>query len=308
MTAPLTTIILVNWNGFEDTIECLTSLKAQVGVNYHALVIDNGSHNNSVARIREAHPETEILETGENLGFCGGNNVGIRHALSQGCDYVFLVNNDTVMEPDCLRKLLECAVDRPDAAIIAPAMYFYSDRKKPCFTGSSLDWNTGMVLEETRDVQKEQIQEPFELPWITGCAMLILEARMRELVGFDESFFCYYEDVDLSVRAVRAGYTCLLCPTALLYHKINASSDSFGKKGSKYYYDARNSLLFLSKNAVEEKQKVIRRRAKASVKYALKILRHHHKMGISRWIAIAYFLGVLDFYRKRVGQCKYKWL
>lgn len=296
--------VIVNYNGFADTIECLHSFKEQQGSSCRLLVVDNASNNDSVARICAAHPDVEIITTHKNLGFTGGNNVGIRHALAQGCDYLFLVNNDTVMEPDCLSHLLMCAQQHPEAAVVSPAMYYYHDRTRPWFTGSAIDNVEGTYASLEGPVDAAVVTA---VPWATGCAMLIPVEKMREIGGFDERFFCYYEDVDWSLRAREKNSTCVLCPAAVLYHKVAASSGGDGKPRLDYY-NTRNHLLCLSKHASgQNRRRLLRLRTWRAMQTAKHLLVKGTVPNRKRR-ALAHLVGVVDFYRCRFGPWSYRWL
>jgi len=299
-------VIIVNYNGYADTIECLQSLKEQVGSSYRPLVIDNASSNDSVVRIREAHPNVEIVESERNTGFAGGNNLGIELALAQGCDYLFLVNNDTILEPDCLQQLLKCAVARPDAAAVIPAIYHHGDRTKPWFTGSTASIENGLFRHKETDVRTAGIDTPFDVPWGTGCAMLVPAMRMREIGGFDTRYFCYYEDVDWSLRAERAKGACVLCPQAVLYHKVFGSS---AKKSMKvHYYAARNRLLCVAKNTSADQSRTLVRRCTSNMLKEVRRMLICPGPGEGKRRAIADILGVTDYYLRRFGPCRYSWL
>lgn len=298
--------IVVNYNGYADTIECLQSLKEQTQVDCRPLVVDNASTNNSVARIKAAHPDVEVVVTKKNLGFAGGNNVGIKHALAQGCDYLFLVNNDTTMEPDCLQQLLWCAYQDPNAGIITPSIYYYSDKNRPWFTGSSFDPATFSTQHSHEDLKAQKHTAPFHIPWTTGCAMFIPSSRMLKAKGFDARYFCYWEDVDLSFKIKQQGAYCVLCPTSVLYHKISTTANTQGKKP--YYYYSRNYLLFASKyGQMNNKRRWLFECAKRYLQNVKHIYRYStdkdEKVG-----AAAQALGIMDFYLKRFGRCHYEWL
>lgn len=298
--------VVVNYNGYQDTIECLHSLKAQQGIDCTPLVVDNASQNGSAAHIRAAHPDVEVLETDSNLGFAGGNNVGIQRALAQECDFLFLVNNDTTMEPDCLHHLLLCAQQRPNAAVVVPAIYHDSDKTLPWFTGSTASLEDGLFTHEERDVRAEGIKAPFDVPWVTGCAMLVPAARMSEIGGFDTRYFCYYEDVDWSLRAKQEQAACVLCPQAVLYHKVFGSS---GKRSTKiHYYAARNRLLCIAKNTPADKRRLLVRRCAWSVIQTTWQMLVRPQPNEGERSAVASLLGFADFYLKRFGACPYSWL
>jgi GT2 family glycosyltransferase len=217
MTQPLVAIIIVNFNGKEDTLRCLESLRQDRYVNKQIIVVDNGSNNDSVVVIREACPEAILIETGKNLGFGGGNNVGIRHAVAAGADYVYLLNNDTTSEPDALSELVKAARENPSFGILAPVMHYMAEPEKIWFGGATLNPETLKALHDNGSPPKRG--DPLrEIPWATGCAMLIPAGVISKLGGFDERFFLYSEDVDLSLRAKAAGHRIGLVPAARIFH------------------------------------------------------------------------------------------
>ncbi|MBC8103828.1 MAG: glycosyltransferase family 2 protein [Cytophagales bacterium] len=294
--------IIVNYKGADDTIACLSSLAAQEGVDLEPLVLENASGDGSAEKIRSAHPGVGLIESETNTGFAGGNNLAIRHALQGSCDYLFVVNPDTVMEPDCLRQLLACAQANPDAAVVGPAIYWYEDRSVPLFTGSTLDFDAPSMHHLTTDVRKEHNASCREVPWTTGCAMLIRADLFRRIGGFDERFFCYYEDVDWSLRAKRIGLKCLLCPKAILYHKEGNTAKKF-RMTTKYYND-RNLLLLMWKHSTG------RTRLKFFVYDLLDFwfkerwyLRHGRGTELSEEMRL-FRAAHYDFYLRRLGKCK----
>ena len=298
-------VILVNYEGEVDTLQCLDSLRAQQGVEMCVIVVDNSS-SDTLSRHADAYPEMRLLRQNGNIGFAAGSNVGIRHALSTNCDNIFLLNNDTMLEPDCLVQLLACSQRHPDAAIVTPAIYQAPEHERPWFTGSSLDWPTFAATHTTSDVRTQEIAAPFPIPWATGCAMLIPAPAMRALSGFDERFFCYYEDVDLSLRAVQLGYSCLLCPDSVLYHKVGASVKKYRQIQS--YYDTRNRLLCCAIHTSGTTRKAaehsLRRDALKTARRAV----FKGKRPEDRRRAVAIVMGMLDFHLQRFGECRYNFL
>lgn len=297
--------ITVNYNGAADTLECLESIEAQTGVVCMPLVVDNGSTDDSIDRIRAAYPHVCILANRHNLGFCGGCNVGIRHAIAAGFDAVFLVNNDTAMEPDCLRQLVACSASHAEAAVLTPAIYFYGDRERSWFTGSTLDLVNGRADHYVNDLRGKDCSEAIALPWVSGCAMLIPADALRKVGEFDERFFCYWEDVDWSLRARRLGYSLALCPAAILYHKVATTAMSVGLP--LHYYNTRNRILCFANNSegIERLRRValLTRRSLGAARFLLK---QPESEGGGRRAAIAALLGLTDFHLKRFGKCRYR--
>jgi GT2 family glycosyltransferase len=245
-TFPRVAIVIVIWNGRDDTLECLSSFRADPYPNREILVVDNGSSDDSVAAIRAQFPEVVILQTGQNLGFTGGNNVGIRHALESGVDYVYLINNDTLVEPDALEKLVEAAEADPGAGLLAPVIHDFDPPRAIWFAGSTLDLRRGAAWHDNAR-QPSREESPYEVPWATGCAMLIRARLLREIGGFDDRYFLSWEDVDLSVRVRNAGQRLMVVPRARIYHKGGQSGKNMN--GIYGYYTVRNSLLLASKHS-----------------------------------------------------------
>jgi GT2 family glycosyltransferase len=246
---PRVTIIVLNWNGLADTLACLESLSRldcadQVGA-YEVMVVDNGSTDGSPAAIRERFPGVTLIENGRNLGFTGGNNVGLRRALERGSDYALLLNNDTEVTPDFLRLLVEAAEADPRVGIAGPTIYYYDQPKTIWSAGGGIDWRRGrtwMLGLNERDIG-EFGQEPQEVDFVTGCAMLVKRAVLERVGLLDDRFFAYYEEAEWCVRAQRAGFKIIHLPRAHIWHKISPLARA--DVPQVHYYMTRNRLLFL---------------------------------------------------------------
>lgn len=241
---PRVMIVVLNWNRLADTLVCLESL-SHLDCPACKLVVDNGSTDGSAAAIREQFPDVAVVENGENLGFTGGNNVGLHLALEQGADYALLLNNDTEVAPDFLRLLVEAAEADPRIGVAGPTIYYYDQPRVIWSAGGDVDWQRGqtwMVGLNEQDVGQFG-EEPREAQFVTGCALLVRMKAVREAGDLDERFFMYYEDNEWCVRIARAGYRVVHVPRAKIWHKIrpDAQADSPLIR----YYMTRNRLLFL---------------------------------------------------------------
>ncbi|HHS96957.1 MAG TPA: glycosyltransferase family 2 protein [Chloroflexi bacterium] len=245
MALPPVSIVILNWNGLEDTAACLASLAA---VDYPALevvVVDNGSTDGSPTILQQRFPGLILLETGENLGYAGGNNVGLRYALERGAEYVLLLNNDTEVAPDFLRRMVEVAEADERVGAVGPMIYYHSRPDVIWSAGGAIDWRRG----RTRMVGVDEPDRgqfgtaPREVDFVTGCAMLVRREATERAGLLDERFFLYYEEVEWCVRIRRAGFRILHVPTARVWHKIPFD----GREASPmvHYYMTRNRLLFL---------------------------------------------------------------
>lgn len=236
-------IIILIWNGKSDTLECLQSLSADTYAEKEIVVVDNGSTDKSAEAIRAAFPQVTILSNDRNLGFCAGNNVGIRYALEHGFDFIFLLNNDTTVEPNAVAELLAAAQAHPKLGVAAPVTHHEQGERAVWFAGSRLDLRRGLAVHDnSRDPSRAD--PPYRVPWITGCAMFVRAKAMKAAGGLDERYFLSWEDVDFSVRVAALGWELGVAPAARIYHKGGqASTRLLGN--SRDYYDLRNRLLFL---------------------------------------------------------------
>lgn len=245
MRYPLVTIVVLNWNGLADTLKCLESL---AGLNYAAygvVVVDNGSTDGSPAVIRQRFPEVVVIENGENLGYTGGNNVGLRYALAQGADYVLLLNNDTVVASDFLHLLVEAAGAGEDVGMAGPTIYYYDLPDVIWSAGGAIDWRQGrtwMVGLDERDSGQFGLA-PRGVDFVTGCALLVKRAVLEQVGLLDERFFVYYEEAEWCVRARRVGFKIVHVPQAHTWHKISPGNQT--DSPLVHYYMTRNRLLFL---------------------------------------------------------------
>lgn len=240
-------VIVLNWNGKEDTLDCLKSLRSTNYENYKVVLVDNGSEDDSVAAVRQNFPEVEIVETGKNLGFAGGNNVGMEYAIKQGADYLFLINNDTNVHPDYLKELVEVAESDPKIGAAGSKIYYYSEPERIWWAGGKVNWlkNKGEHI-GLDEMDKGQYDETREVDYMTGCALLVKREVVEKIGVLEDDYFLYYEDTDYSLRIKNAGYKVVYVPKSKIYHKVSRST----KPGSPsyIYYHTRNGLVNARRN------------------------------------------------------------
>jgi GT2 family glycosyltransferase len=216
---PQVVCIVLNWNGWQDTIECLGALKQCTYPHLSVIVVDNGSTNDSVARIRAAHADILLLESGTNLGFAGGNNIGIRYALARGADYVWLLNNDTKPATDALSALVAKALtDRRIGAVASICYYADAPSLVEAWAGTRVNLWIGYVRNST---------EPHEDDWfeaLYGASLLIARAAIEDAGLLDEGFFLYWEETEFCLRLRKEGWRLAAAPDSRVLHKVNAST------------------------------------------------------------------------------------
>jgi hypothetical protein len=244
MKSPRVAVIVLNWNNRDDTLGCLESLRHLDYPNYEIVVVDNGSTDGSVEAVGAFFPKATILETGENLGFAEGNNVGLRHTLAHGADYVVLLNNDTEVAPDFISLLVDAVGATPQAGVAGPTIYYFDRPTTIWSAGGAIDWRRGdtqmIGLDEVDEGQYGTIRE---VDFVTGCALLARREVIERVGMLDPRFFMYYEEAEWCVRAARAGYKILHVPQAHVWHKIMPTQQTASPHI--HYYVTRNQLLFL---------------------------------------------------------------
>ena len=246
---PKVAIIILNWNGKEDTIECLESLKHVTYPNYEILLMDNGSTDGSVECFRERYPRMEIIENGKNLGFVEGNNVGIRKAMDEGADYVLLLNNDTVVDPEFLGELAKVAESDPKIGFVGPKVYYYDyeGRKDVLnFAGGKLNMWKGVSYHiGVNEIDYGQYNDITKVDYAEGSCLFVNKNVIKKIGLLDPSYFTYWEENDWCMRGMNAGYSSFFVPKAKIWHKIGASNQ--GTK--KVYYLTRNRFWFMKRYA-----------------------------------------------------------
>jgi GT2 family glycosyltransferase len=245
--------VVVNWNGKDYTLECLQSLQKQQEVKIQAIVVDNDSTDGSVISVREQFPDTVIIESGDNLGYAGGNNLGLTYALDQRFEYVFVLNNDTVLAADCAYELVSDLEAHPDAAAAAPKSYYLELPDTIYFAGGKVSRDGQVFHIGEGSCDGPQYSSAGEAAWLNGCAILFRNSALREIGLFEPEFFLMFEDADWSLRARRAGYRLRFVPGARLWHK---ASPSFGTPQSPLalYYFTRNQFLWIERNCALPKK------------------------------------------------------
>jgi GT2 family glycosyltransferase len=224
MSDPKVCILVLNWNGADDTIDCLHSLENLTYANVEIVVIDNGSSDDSVEQLRKQFAQLKIIELASNLFYGGGNNAGLDWAQKEGFEYVIFLNNDTTVEPDFLEPLLSGFDYSREVGMVAPLMCYSARPDLVWYGGGHINLWTGVVehLHIRKNVSTLE-NKPKITDYITGCCLMMPTKLALELGGFDPSFQMYGEDVDLSLRCRKAGYQLLFVPESKIYHKVSAS-------------------------------------------------------------------------------------
>lgn len=218
-TAPNVWCIIVNWNGWEDTLHCLDSLKRCTYPNLMPVIIDNGSTDDSVPKLREAHPDLLVLESASNLGFAGGNNIGIRYALAHSADYVWLLNNDTAPEPEALASLVAKAATNERIGAVASICYHANNQSSVEAWGGA---HVNLWVGFGRNSRRPRPDEWFHS--LNGTSMLISREALEDVGLLDEIFFLYWEDTEFCLRLRKKQWKIAAAPDSRVLHKVHGST------------------------------------------------------------------------------------
>lgn len=234
-------IVVLNWNGGDDTIACLNSLAGLDYSDFSVVVVDNGSEDDSVARIRAANPQVRMIETGKNLGFGGGCNVGMRAAIADGADYVWLINSDATVATDALTALVHAAEQDERIGAVGSVIFDQGRRDRIQL------WGGGKVNLWVGSSRHRRT--PGRVDFISGASALIRTQALNEVGLFDEaSFFMYWEDTDLGFRLRKNGWELAVAENSRVWHE---ESSSLGRGSPKLIeYFTRSGVAFLRKHAV----------------------------------------------------------
>jgi len=287
MSDPSVSIIILNWNGWSDTVECLESIYHLNYSNYQVIVVDNNSSEDSIQKIEDYalgkieiksnffkydpndkpieiiqyrkknsftfnfpndNKQLILIKNDMNYGFAGGNNIGIEFSLKNlNPDYILLLNNDTVVDKDFLKILLQEGEIDAKIGILGPKMYYYDDPNVIWCIGGKIDWKLARGLHVgINETDIGQYSEKMNFDYINGSAILIKKEVLDDVGLLDEKFFLYFEETDLALRAYKKGYNSTYIPNAKIWHKVSKSGGGV-KKEIGLYYITRNRWLFMKK-------------------------------------------------------------
>src|SRR5215203_1246099 len=249
MNLPLVHIIILNWNGLNDTSECLAAIKKLTYPNVHVQVIDNASKNGEAEIIEQRFPEVEVLKQTENLGFCGGCNAGMKKALAENADFVMLLNNDAIVSPNLIEALVEGYEGLENPGAVSPVIFKYPETDKIWFSIARWEafWKTGeakfrLALDE--DYASLKDKNPYETEFACGCCLFVSTDVIKRIGLFDERYFAFFDEAEWCVRMKKQGFTSYIVPSAFMYHKVGGSTPSLVS----IYLLARNRLLWMKEN------------------------------------------------------------
>lgn len=237
-------VVVLSWNGREDTLACIESLKASDWPQLRVIVVDNGSTDGTEEVVRSRHPEVTLAQNGSNLGFATGNNVGIKRALDDHVDAVLVLNNDTFVASDAIGHLVAALQSHPQAAACSPVLPYADDPSRLWFAGAPFDpqhWRSGRASDYERG-RTPLPRHPVPIDRAAGAALLARADALHQVGDLADELFFLHEDVDWSLRARAAGWEILLVPCARIIHKVSSSQGGTPHTPTTAYYGTRNDL------------------------------------------------------------------
>lgn len=233
-------VIILNWNGAEDTAQCLASLQLAREAGASLLVVDNGSTDGSEDRLTRQFPDVQILQTGRNLGYTGGNNAGLAAAIQAGAQYLCVLNNDTTAATNFLPALMARATESSHDVALSPVIR-YASRDGIWFAGGTVDEETGLGRHLQRGEFDPDARSAYGTDLLTGCCLFAPTPVWQRVGLFDDRFFLNFEDTQWSLRARLEGIQLEVVPQSVIHHKVSASFRGPSATLGSFYY-ARNGL------------------------------------------------------------------
>ncbi|MGL1887008.1 MAG: glycosyltransferase family 2 protein [Reichenbachiella sp.] len=253
--SPLIDILILNWNGYQLTKDCISSLKKISYSNYRIVLVDNGSIDGSVEKLTSEFDDLVIIENETNLGYAGGNNIGIDWIIKdQKSEFTLVLNNDTTVSKDFMEPLIEC-FEEPSCGIVTPVIFFMEPRDEKiiwALGGKCNFWigKFGSFMRKTPyEVVKNDIPN-IQMDYISGCCFLVRNSIFNKTELFKSSFFAYYEDTDFSYRLKKLGYKLHIATNSFIRHVAGGSSQqkTGGKSALGWYLYLRNQLWFFKRH------------------------------------------------------------
>lgn len=306
MGVPFVITVVLNWRNKSDTLECIASLKETDYLNHRIVLVDNFSQDGTVDAVRAHFPDVFIIENDQNLGYAEGNNVGIRYALQQGADYVFVLNNDTQLAPDCIDALVSDLEAHPEVAAAGPKIFYFDPPNLLNFAGGGLTHQGIPYHVGAHQLDGPSYAQSIETDWLTGCAILFRASVLPRVGLFEPKFFLLYEDVDWSLRARKAGFSLRWVADAKLWHKESAS---FGRTWTPtyLYYFSRNRFLFLERNFPKHRLPQLHRHALQNLFYLVRTEVSPHGGRDERFWRNVVRRGFTDYLLRKFGPRTYQW-
>lgn len=243
---PLLFVIAINYNTAAHTIEMVDSVRNSDYPNLQVVVVDNCSSEEDYRQLQQISDRATVIRTDENIGFSGGNNVGLQYAIKNGAEYAMLLNNDTTIEPGSITAMVQC-LQSGEADVVCPKIIYYYNRDTIAYAGGELvDYKGAVRIYGFQEQQAEQYDRKRQITFASGCCTMMRMETWREIGLMEDKYFLYFEDTALSAKIVKAGKKMMYVPQAVVYHKESVSTQALSDNYQ--YYFCRNRLLYIKEN------------------------------------------------------------
>lgn len=289
---PKVVVILVNYNSLKHTNECINSIKSSSYKNINVVVVDNDSAEDC-QQLKDDFDDVVLIHNNGNFGFAMANNIGIEYALRSGAEYILLLNNDTIVDNNCIEELINYSENNLKSGIVTGKILNYYERDLIWYAGGDLSYLKGdAIIYGFGKKDVGQYDLPCACTFASGCCMLIPKEIANE-IRISEDYFLYYEDSDYCVRVIEKNKKIYYCPFAVVFHKESASTNKHSFIYS--YYFARNRLLFI-KNNVKPVFRI--------VPYVVTVLTMIRRCGMGLLYPKPVVDGMVDFMMGKRGKCE----
>ncbi len=296
MSYPLVGAIILNTNRKEDTLACLSSLQKCNYSNLTIWVLDNFSTDGSVEAIYEQFPQTKIIQLTENKGYAGNNNAGISAALEAGVDWIIILNEDTILDPDAISSLVRFGMSNNQIGILGPIVYHFDEPNVIQSAGGKINQEWQAVHIGQNEEDREQFSYPIPVDWISGCSIMVRRDVIEQVGGIDERYFYYWEETEWCIRARKAGWQIWMVPDAKIWHK--GVQRNYQPSPNITYYAVRNRLLTLAKHQAPFRDRLMVNFSLLKTLFAWTILPKWKNKKSHR---NALLQGMIDFYLNHLG-------
>ena len=297
MAHPFVITIILNTNRRDDTLACLASLAQSNYPNLKNVVLDNASTDGSVEAIQQQSPTTQIIPLEHNLGYAGNNNVGIKAALAMGADWVFVLNEDTLLAPDCISQLVALGEDDGTIGVLGPLVYHADEPAVIQSAGGMVTPQWDAIHLGMNEDDHGQFQQPVDVSYISGCGILVRRKAIEKSGMIDARYFYYWEETEWCIRLHRAGWRVVNVPAAKMWHK--GVQREYNPKPSVVYYAVRNRFATMRKHHASLSQwaSALSQTGRTLISYTVR-----PKWQAKREFRDAMWRGLVDFMAGRWGK------
>lgn len=290
-------IVLLNWNGLQDTLECIDSLLQLTYKNYKIIIVDNNS-SEDLSTLETTYPQVILIKNTDNLGYTGGNNIGISKASELGFKYCWILNNDTTVDPLSLEIMINALEANTRLSAVTNLILYSDDTSLSWFAGGIIKNGIPAIRGYFEKTERINATDPIiieDTDYLSGCSFVSQTDTLTKINGFDENYFCYVEDIDISLKLINSDFQIAYIPNAVIYHKVSRATGNYSPV--KFYYKHRNMIYFLRKFNNPKSQII---KWWGSSLYAAASLFIKHRKYKTSWYLLR---GLYDALRGKIGKC-----